>query len=49
MAAETLGASQVRAIQHADGKYQTRHDKLMHKLGQVWVSPEWLKCYRGRL
>ena len=49
MAAETLGASQVRAIQHADGKYQTRHDKLMRKLAQVCVSPEWLKCYMGRL
>lgn len=32
MTAETLGASQVRAIQHADGKYQTRHDKFLHEL-----------------
>ena len=49
MAAETLGASQVRAIQHADGKYQSRHDKFMRELAQVCVSSEWLKCYTGRL
>ena len=50
MTAETLGASQVWAIQHADGKYiQTRHDKFMRELAQVCVSFEWLKCYMGRL
>ena len=49
MTANTLGASQVRAIQHADGKYQTRHDKFMRELTQVCVSSEWLKCYMGRL
>ena len=38
MTAVTLGASQVRAIQHADGKYQTRHDKFLHELAQVCVS-----------
>ena len=45
MTAETLGASQVRAIQHADGKYQTRHDEFLHELAQVCASSGWLKCY----
>ena len=49
MTAETLGASQVRAIQHADGKHQTRHDEFLHELAQVCASSEWLKCYMGRL
>ena len=51
MTADTLGASQLRAIQHADGKYQIRHDKLMRERAQVCVSSEWLKCYmaKGRL
>ena len=40
----TLGVSQVRAIQHADGKYQTRHDKFLHELAQVCVSSQWLNA-----
>ena len=49
MTAGTLGSSQVQAILHADGKYQTRHDEFLHELAQVRASSEWLICYMGRL
>ena len=50
MTAETLGASQVKAIQHAGGKHNLRHAEFLHEeVAQVCASSEWLKCYMGRL
>ena len=49
MTAETLDASQVKAIQHAGGNHQTCHDEVLHELAQACASAKWLQRYMGRL
>ena len=49
MTAETLGASQVKAIQHAGGNHKTCHDEFLRELAQACASAKWLQRYMGRL
>lgn len=49
MTAETLGASQVKAIQHAGGNHQTCYDEFLRGLAQACASAKWLQRYMGRL
>ena len=49
MTAETLGASQVQAIQHAGGNHHTCHDEFLRELAHACASAKWLQSCMGRL
>ena len=49
MIAETRGASQVQAIQHAGGNHHTCHDEFLRELAHACASAKWLQRCMGRL